>query len=173
MGDVAKKPRSEKELVTAIAQIIFSESNVLHDQLAKENELKEGALLEIVICFFFLADVVIARRVRRDWISLDLREDVLDEIKVWPKFTPSDKAVFDDTLSKRMRKYIVALTSAQSFGVFHAMAAVLAGYALVEPVQGPLSLAPIGFMAGAVLGVFRTHLISIFRMINRKEMTRR
>ncbi len=60
-------------------------------------------------------------------------------------------------------KYIAAFAGAQSFGVFNAVAAVLAGYALAEPLQGPMSLVPIGFMAGAVLGVFESTFDKYFQ----------
>ncbi len=163
MGDAVQRPKTEMELAKAIAEIIFSESAVLCDQLAEENELEPRVLVETVICFFLLADVVIARRVRTDWVSPDLREDVLDRIRGCPQFSSADKAAFDDILSKRMGKYIAAFAGAQSFGVFNAVAAVLAGYALAEPLQGPMSLVPIGFMAGAVLGVFESTFDKYFQ----------
>ncbi len=54
MGDAVQRPKTEMELAKAIAEIIFSESAVLCDQLAEENELEPPrVLVETVICFFF------------------------------------------------------------------------------------------------------------------------
>lgn len=94
---------------------------------AAENELKEEALLEMVICFLFLADLVITKRAAQDEISPDFREAVLSEIRGSAQLAPLEQTTFDDILSDRIAAYLMAFPSAKSFGVFVAVSRALAG----------------------------------------------